>query len=121
MCRFHLGKLKEAQEDLQKIPLGSDRTPQALRTLAEIALSQGDMKAVKVWLTKGLHDYPQDFLDSWVLYARMQAAIGDRDKNEVTTLKREAEAKYPPSDGWITLLQAAAERFTWDRLTGGAK
>ena len=55
----------------------------------------------------------RDFLDSWVDYALLQVAINQGAADEVKSIQLEASKKYPPSDHWLNLLNAAAESFVW--------
>ncbi|MCB0354355.1 MAG: hypothetical protein KDD64_12550 [Bdellovibrionales bacterium] len=118
---FHLGKaqlklgiLDEAKASFEMIPLGYERTPEAIRSLAQIAHEQHESKAVLFWLEKGRTDYPDAFLDSWVDYAMLGAAADLDDVERMREIRKEAREKYPPSDIWLTLLEAAAERSEWD-------
>ncbi len=108
-----LGKLKEARENLEKIPLYHDDTPNALRRLAEISLAEKKFEEAAFWLKRGRRDYPESFLDSWVEYALLEIAIQRKDKTAVAQIQEAAQQKYPPSDAWLSLLNAAAEEYRW--------
>lgn len=112
-----LGKLKEARENFERIPLQHAQAPQAMRRLAEISLQEKKYSQVAFWLERGRRDYPDQFIDSWTDYALVQAAINNNDKEKVITLQTQAGNKYPPSDEWLSLLNAAVEEYLWsDRV-----
>lgn len=115
LCRRALGKYEAARSNFESVPLGHELTPDAIRNLAILALDTGKLQAADFWLSKGRSDYPDSFLDSWVDYAMMRVAIGSNDVAAVRTLRETAGKKYPPSDQWLTLLQAAAESYEWSR------
>jgi len=112
-CQLRLGKLKEARLSFEQVPLSHDRAAAAMRHLAEIALEEGRFDQASFWLQKGREEFPNSFLDSWVDYALVQAAIYKNDRRRVEQLQKNAEQKYPPSDSWLVLLNAAAEAFYW--------
>ena len=112
-CQRTLGKYSEARANLEQIPVTSERAPQAMRALAELALESGEFDIARFWLQRGRSDFPDNFLDSWVDYALMAAAIHGNDSVEVRALREAANTRYPPSDQWLTLLNAAAEAFEW--------
>ena len=113
-----LGKNQEAKEHFEKVPLEHEKTPLAIRHLAMLALGESRFDEALFWLEKGRKDYRDSFLDSWVDYARVEAAIGLNDADKVRTVRVEAAKQYPPSDKWFNLLEAAAEGFEWKRLVG---
>jgi tetratricopeptide (TPR) repeat protein len=113
MVQMQLGKLDEARTNLEKVPLHHDRTPEAMRFLAQISLESKKYTEAEFWLNKGRGEYPDSFLDSWVDYVLVRVAIGANDTAKVKSLVDEAEKKYPPSDDWLNLLQAASEAFYW--------
>ncbi len=113
MCRLRLGKLADARGDFEQIPLNHERTPEAIRYLASIALDSGAYANAGFWLAKGRDEYPDSFLDSWVDYALLQVAVNTQDKKAVREIRVAATKKYPPSDPWFTLLDASAEAFEW--------
>jgi hypothetical protein len=84
-----------------------------------IALDTGKMKSASFWLKKGRAEYPDSFLDSWVDYALLRIAMSENDQVAVREVRAAATKKYPPSDPWLNLLQAAAEGFEWARLKPG--
>ena len=113
--RLTLGKTKEAREAFELIPAASDHAAEAVRRLAEIELKDRNFQRAYQWLTKGQREHAQFFLDSWVQYALVRCAVAQEDATLVADLKRVANDRFPPSDGWITLLNAEAEAFLWRR------
>ena len=112
-CERKLGKYEEAINHFQRIPLYHPRTPDAVRNLAQVSLDQSDFKQAAFWLEKGKQEHPGKFLDSWVDYAFMQIAIHNEDSQTVKQIRVQAQEKYPPSDAWLALLNAAAQAFEW--------
>lgn len=122
MCRKNLGKYEAARANFESVPLQHELTPAAMRQLSMLALDNGHANAASFWLTKGRADYPDSFLDSWVDYALVRVAIDRNDRKTVRELRSAAAKKYPPSDQWLTLLQAAAEEYEWSLVsTAGGK
>jgi len=117
---IRLGKLPEAQEALENVPLGHPRTPAAIRELARIALQNNRFNHASFWLERGKEDYPDDFLDSWVDYALIRVAQETGELERARDLRKKAKEKYPPSDPWVTLLNASAEGFEWQVFFGTA-
>lgn len=115
VCQLKLGKIDQAREHFEQIPLDSDDTPMTIRYLAMIALDQGNYQQADFWLKRGRAEFPEAFLDSWVDYALTQAAVQLDNLEEVRVIQTEASQKYPPSDHWLTLLQAAVEAYEWRR------
>jgi tetratricopeptide (TPR) repeat protein len=113
LCERRLGKFEAAREHFEKVPLRHERTPMAIRQLAEVSLEMKNYPSVTFWLARGRTEYPEQFIDSWVDYALVRAAISRGALDEVRELRTEATGKYPPADGWLTLLNAAAESFEW--------
>lgn len=113
---FRLGQRSDAQMHFEQIPVDHERTPEALRYLAEIAMQDGNYPTAAFWLKKGKREFPDRFLDSWVDYALLQVAISKKDQQAVEVIRSEAEKKYPPSDFWLNLMNAAAESFAWQKL-----
>lgn len=111
-----LGRNTEARQHFEKVPLEHERTPLAIRNLAEIALEDGRYEDVLFWLDKGRKDYSDNFLDSWVDYTAVEAAIGMDDVEKVRSVRAEAARQFPPSDKWFNLIEAAAEGYEWKRL-----
>ncbi len=111
-----LGKVDEAKAHLQQVPIHHARSSAAVRLLAEGALASGDAGSATFWLNHGRSQAPDDFVDSWVDYARLQGAIASGNVDEVRSIRREAAQRYPADDGWFTLLEATAEVSEWRRL-----
>ncbi|MCB0321480.1 MAG: hypothetical protein KDD60_11190, partial [Bdellovibrionales bacterium] len=97
----------------RKVPVDHERTSEAIRGLSEIAFVQGHSEQVEFWLQRGRKDYPSKFLDSWVDYALARVALQTGDSKKAWKIRHEAENRYPPSDPWLTLLQASLESFEW--------
>jgi len=112
-CELKLGRLEEARTFLEAVPMHHERTAQAMRLLAQTALESGRYAVAGFWLARGREDYPDSFLDSWVDYALVKVAIAEKDETRMTALRQQAAQKYPPSDPWLTLLNAAAEAYEW--------
>jgi tetratricopeptide (TPR) repeat protein len=117
-CQIKLNKRDEARQHLEQVPLQHERTPSAIRYLANISLETGKFQTAEFWLNRGRSDYPDRFLDSWVDYALVSAAIDEGDLAKVRMLRDSAAKKYPPSDPWMTLLNAAAEGFEYIKAGG---
>lgn len=111
-----LGNYEDAQMHLEQVPLDHERTPQALRLLANVSLEQGQPSTAAFWLSKGRSEFPDQFLDSWVDYALARVAIDKGDATAVQAIQKDAAKKYPPSDYWFNLLNAAAETFYWKQV-----
>ena len=112
-CQMKLGRFAQARQNFERVPLQHPRTADTLRGLAELSLQQGQSAQAVFWLKKGRQDYPDKFLDCWVDYILVRAAVEMKDAKQVNLLQTEAQKKYPPSDYWLTLLNAAAEAFNW--------
>lgn len=115
-CSQRLGKYDQAQEHFEAIPLAHSRGGDAMRGLAQVALERGEYAQAIFWLTRGRSDHPDQFLDSWVDYAMVQAAIGQKDVEVVRQTRAAALAKYAPSDAWLILLESAAEAYEQELL-----
>ncbi len=114
-CRFNLGKYQEAQDSFERVPVDHIRTPEALRFLAKISLQRGELEPAAFWLARGRDDHPDHFLDSWVDYVLLKAAISEGDLEKAKKLSETAFSNFPPSDSWLTLMQAAFEHFQWQK------
>jgi tetratricopeptide (TPR) repeat protein len=113
-----LGKFEKAKEHFEQIPVDHELTPRAIRGLAEVSVELKRPDAVQFWLTKARKEYPDSFLDSWVDYALMCAAIDRNQIAEVSELRTQVANRLPPSDPWVVLLNAAAEGFVWNKRGG---
>lgn len=111
--RMNLGKTNEAREAFEAIPTESEHAAEAVRHLAELALRERNFKRAYQWLVKGQREHAEFFLDSWVQYALVRCAVAQHQLSLVSDLQRVANERFPPSDGWITLLNAEAESFIW--------
>lgn len=113
--RLVLGKTKEAREAFESIPTTSEHAAEAVRHLAELELREHNFKRAYQWLMKGQREHAEFFLDSWVQYALVRCAVAQQDISLVEDLRRVANERFPPSDSWVTLLNAEAESFIWSR------
>lgn len=116
---FALGRYDEARLAFEKVPLGHERTADAIKHLARIALDTGRTASAEFWLNKGRAEYPDSFLDSWVDYALVRVAIEQKDHSKVKLIRETAAGRYPPSDFWVSLMNAAAEAFEWAETNQG--
>jgi tetratricopeptide (TPR) repeat protein len=114
--QFELGDYGSARDNFERVPVDHPRAPEAIRGLAEASLKVGDFAQASFWLTQGRDRFPQRFLDSWVDYALVRSAIGQREQEAVMSLRSEAEQRLPPSDGWLILMQGMAEAYEWGGL-----
>ncbi len=112
-CELKLANYEEARKNYEMIPQDHGRASLAVRRLAEVAINQHNHAAVAYWLKHGRANFPDDFLDSWVDYALVNAAINQGNLEEMREIRKLAETKYPPGDYWRTLLEAAAEVDEW--------
>lgn len=120
-CLFKLSKLSEARKYYKMIPTQHIRSARAIRQLANIALADKEYEQTKFWLTEGRKRFPNDFLDSWVDYALVLAAIDSQSLTQLNKILESARKKYPPSDHWLTLMEAAAEQYAWARIEQTAR
>jgi len=116
-CQLLLGKPTDARQNYQAVPINHEHAPGAIRGLAEVALQLGESNTVEFWLNKGREVYPDRFLDSWVDFALLEAAVKQNDPVKAIAVQVSANNKYPPSDQWLTLLNATAEGFAWNNAT----
>ena len=117
-CERRLGKYEESVEHFQNIPIHHPKTPEAVKNLAHVSLELKKYEQAAFWLAKGRQEFPDKFLDSWVDYALMQVAIHENDTEKVNAIRQEAKEKFPPSDAWYALLDAAAEAYRWAQEVG---
>jgi tetratricopeptide (TPR) repeat protein len=113
LCRMRLGKTEEAGANFENIPISDPNAAGAVRYLARIALEKEDFPKAQFWLETGRREFPDSFLDSWVDYAMLRIAISEVSEEKVREIRAAAASKYPPSDEWLNLLDAAAEEFEW--------
>ena len=116
---YALGRYDEARLAFERVPLGHERTADAIKSLARIALETGRTASAEFWLNKGRADFPDRFLDSWVDYALLKVAIDQKDQSKVKSIRDAAAGRYPPSDFWVSLMNAAAEAFEWEQTHQG--
>jgi hypothetical protein len=115
---MQLGQAEQARKDLERVPLDYEQTAEAIRLLALSSIETADGSRAWYWLKKGRDLYPDKFLDSWVDYSLANVAMAKNDVTLLDSLLQEAGKRYPPSDGWLTLMQASAEAFKWAQLRG---
>ncbi|MCB9030573.1 MAG: tetratricopeptide repeat protein [Deltaproteobacteria bacterium] len=114
-CQLRMGKLQESKHSFQQIPLHHEKSPAAIRALAQIAFESNKFEEVVFWLRKGREEYKDSFLDSWVDYALARSFIALNEFEEARKVGEFAENRYPPSDSWYVLLEAMLEAFEWDQ------
>ena len=112
-----VGKDDEARQNFEKIPLGNDRAPQGMRSLAEIEMRSGHSAKASFWIEKARSEYPDQFLDGWSDYVLARGAIEQRDTAALIKIRDDAEKRLPPSDGWLVALIAATEEHLWQEST----
>ncbi|MBX7137096.1 MAG: hypothetical protein K1X83_03860 [Oligoflexia bacterium] len=112
-CGIKLGQNEAAKEQFENVPLDNDRAPEAIRYLAQLALDQGEYQHAQFWLNRGRTDFPERFLDSWVDYALLQAALHQGDRTAAKNLMEAANTQYPPSDFWLSMLNATFQASSW--------
>ncbi len=111
---FYLGKLNEASKDLEKVSLENEDAVSAIKLLIKISLEEKNFKALKHWIKVANTEFSEQFIDSWLDYAKLQLAIHEKDKNLSKKILKEAQEKFPPSDPWINLAMASFETFLWN-------
>lgn len=114
-CLVKLDKTQEAAQHFESLPLSHVNSPRAIRELSHIAFARRNFEDVEFWLTKGKEHFPDHFIDSWVEYALVHAAMQRNDGDAIVKIKEEATQKYPPSDHWLNLLNSAVEGYYWQR------
>jgi tetratricopeptide (TPR) repeat protein len=98
----------------QRVPVDSVKAPEAIRSIAKLEFDAGKYEDVKFWLTKGRVDYPDKFLDSWVDYVLVESALKLHDIEAADEVAVRARASFPPSEGWMVLLEGTLEKAKWD-------
>lgn len=116
-----LGDFKEARLHFEQVPLGHERTPEAIRALADLALRTGEFQHASFWLARGRQDYPDEFLDSEVDYRLEQAAAAQGDIKGLTTVWQAVTERYPESDSWASLAGSLYEITLWRTIQEGPK
>lgn len=110
-CQIQLARYESAEATLASIPANHERAGEGIRLMAELYLDQKRDSDAGEWLQKGREMFPEQFLDSWVDYGLLRAAVDLHDKELVAKIQKEAAQRHPPSDYWLTLLDAIAEGF----------
>lgn len=119
-CQLRLGHTADAIDNFARIPVNHGRAPEAIRALAALSMGSGDFSQASFWLETGRSKFPDRFLDSWVDYALLTIAAREKNIARVQEIRAAAAMKYPPSDPWLTLLEAKAESALWEqRQVGG--
>ncbi|MCI5065372.1 hypothetical protein MRY87_06575 [bacterium] len=109
-----LGDTTKAIDAFKNVPVSHERAPEAIRSLAQLSLQEKDYPALQLWIERGKELYPDRFIDSWSEYALGRAAAEQRDLSALREIRLNALKKYPPSDLWISLLDALAEKAEWN-------
>jgi tetratricopeptide (TPR) repeat protein len=112
-CHLAVGRYNEARELLETIPVFHDHGVEALRLITRIALETKQYDDVIAWVKKGRELFPDAFADAWSYYALTIAGIETENRDLVESANAEAMKHLPPSDMWLTLLNAAAEIYRW--------
>lgn len=102
-----------AIEAFQRVSVDSGRAPEAIREIAKLEYDSGKFEEVKFWLTKGRADYPDKFLDSWVDYLLVESALKSNNIADADEIAVRARATFPPSEGWMVLLEGTLEKAKW--------
>lgn len=110
-CQIALARYESAENTLISIPADHERAGEGIRLMAELYLDQKRDREAGEWLLKGRELFPEQFLDSWVDYGLVRAAVDLFDKDLVAQRQKDAIARHPASDYWVTLLDAIAEGF----------
>ncbi len=114
---FYLRNLKEAKEDLKKVSLDNEDAVSSIRLLIKISLDEKNYKELKQWLKVANTEFSEQFIDSWVDYAKLQLAMSENDERLARKILGKAKEKFPPSDPWVNLAMASFETFLWDKGT----
>lgn len=112
-CQMQMGRLEQAKENFELVPLRHARGSLAIRGLASIAFETEKFDEAVFWLLKGREEFPESFLDSWIDYALVKSYGELKNDKELKSTYEQALKKFPPSDPWLILLQAVAEEFLW--------
>lgn len=119
--QLKLGKLAEAERSFQAIPAEHPRAASAVRSLALISLQSDQADRARFWIERGKSNYSEGFLDSWGDYGLATVALKAGNMAEARAVVEKAEKRYPPSDGWLILMQAALEQAEWNHGMQGQK
>ena len=115
MAEFYLGSFDEAQKDLQKVSMDNEDAPLAIKLLMKILLEKKDYQKLKKWIEVLNIEFPDEFIDSWIDYAKVKVAISEDNKREALKVLEFAKDKYPESDSWINLAGASLETYLWNK------
>ena len=115
MAEFYLGSFDEAQKDLQKVSMDNEDAPLAIKLLMKILLEKKDYQKLKKWIEVLNTEFPNEFIDSWIDYAKVKVAISEDNKREALKVLEFAKDKYPESDSWINLARASLETYLWNK------
>lgn len=113
LVEMKLGRYQDAQKHFELVPTDHDRTAVAVRMLAAISLETKQQDRAKFWIEKGKLDHPEAFVDSWGDYGLVQVALAKGDIEEARRVTDLASKRFPPSDSWLILMQAALEQAEW--------
>jgi tetratricopeptide (TPR) repeat protein len=120
-AQLKLGKLTEAERSFKAIPTDHIRAANAVRSLAGISLQTDQGDRARFWIERGKGNYPEAFLDSWSDYGLTTVALKAGDMPQAREVVEKAEKRYPPSDAWLILMQAALEQAEWNQGMQGQK
>lgn len=112
---FYLGDFESSKNYFSKVSLDNEDSPFAIRLLIKIALEESNYPALKKWLNVATSEFPDEFLDSYIEYAKIKLAIYEKNKQVANKTLQEAKEKFPQSDPWINLAMASYEAFLWER------
>ena len=115
MAEFYLGSFDEAQKDLQKVSMDNEDAHIAIKLLMKILLEKKDYQKLKKWIEVLNTEFPNEFIDSWIDYAKVKVAISEDNKREALKVLEFAKDKYPESDSWINLARASLETYLWNK------
>lgn len=115
MAEFYLGSFDESQKDLQKVSMDNEDAPLAIKLLMKILLEKKDYQKLKKWIEVLNIEFPDEFIDSWIDYAKVKVAISEDNKREALKVLEFAKDKYPESDSWINLARASLETYLWNK------
>lgn len=111
--QIKLGKLTDAERALKMIPTDHSYAPEAIRLLAVIALQSNQNDRARFWIERGKTNYSDAFLDSWAEFGLVKIALEADDIGQARGIVDRAQKRFPPSDNWLILMQAALEQAEW--------
>jgi tetratricopeptide (TPR) repeat protein len=120
-AQVKLGKLADAERSFKAIPTDHPRAATAVRSLAAISLQSDQGDRARFWIERGKSNYSEGFFDSWGDYGLATVALKAGNLAEARAVVDKAEKRYPPSDGWLILMQAALEEAEWNQGMQGQK